>query len=157
MDWFLYDNGLCHERVKIFCEADCTFTMVIEFLVYTLVVVNIQLTFLHHPERQHAEGDDNVDTEIFGDGGGGGDGSSGHSDSDMGGDGGVAIRRSKFFSLVNIFLCPAIPDFSLMLKYILQLRGMINFGNFQAQVQEAQRITVRSSAKKKKDFFSKCN
>ena len=45
-------------------------------------------------ERQHAEGDDNVDAEIFGDGGGGGDGSSGHSDDDMGGDGGVAIRTS---------------------------------------------------------------
>ena len=85
-------------------------------LVYTWVVVNIWFTSLHHPERQHAEGDDNVDTEIFGDGGGGGDGSSGHSDSDMGGDGGVAIRRSNFLALVNIIMCPAIPAFSLTLK-----------------------------------------
>ena len=43
-------------------------------------------------ERQLAEGIDN-DSQSYNDGGGGGgDGSSGHSDNDMGGDGGVAIR-----------------------------------------------------------------
>jgi len=71
------------------------------FLLYDFSGFDLIYNSFDSPERQLAEGIDN-DSQSFNDGGGGGDGSSGHSDNDMGGDGGVAIRSRWYFYILTV-------------------------------------------------------
>ena len=48
MDWFLYDNGLRHERVQINLKADDDIIMLRSGTVIEMIYVNMDKGYIHH-------------------------------------------------------------------------------------------------------------